>query len=278
MNYRDLYQQFSENLNSVYDAREASVIARYLIEDLTGQNFWSESDVSAVDLAKVEEATQRLLKFEPWQYIGGIADFYGMRFSVNPSVLIPRPETEELVYLALDVHHKMRLKNLLDVGTGSGIIAVTLAKKGNWDHVTALDISLAALDTAKQNAEAHQVNVQFMHTDFMNESQWSHLPSVQLVISNPPYIHPDEAASMDANVLSYEPAQALFVQHDVMEFYHSLARFVMKCQPPGCRLMVEIHEKYGRQVQDVFAYYGLTQIFLFQDLQGKDRFVVGVKG
>lgn len=277
MTYRDLYQQFSENLGVAYDDREASIIARYLLEDLTGQKFWSESAVLEDDLNKIENARLRLLQNEPWQYIGGVADFYGMRFSVNSSVLIPRPETEELVYMALEVHQKMGMQSVLDVGTGSGAIAVALAKKGNWQQVYALDLSEAALVVARENALHHQVDVQYLKADFLDESQWAGIPSVQLIVSNPPYIHPEEAALMDANVVLYEPAEALFVRQDVMEFYRALAKFVTICQPSGCRLMVEIHEKYGREVQDVFAEYGLAQICLFQDLQGKDRFVVAVR-
>jgi release factor glutamine methyltransferase len=277
MKYIDIYHDLSNMLGELYDPREGATIARYLIEDFFQAQFWSEDEVSTAHATQLYEIKKRLAKHEPWQYIGGIADFYGMKFSVNSSVLIPRPETEELVAIALDIMKEHSLERVLDIGTGSGIIPITIAKKQKNSRVVGLDISDEALAVSRANGLKHDVDVAWLSADFLDRSSWSDLPIADVVISNPPYIHPSERSTMDANVIDHEPSIALFVNDDLMEFYEALSSFVMEHQEIGCFLIVEIHEAQGDNVMNLFAAKGLTALELVQDMQGKDRIVVGRK-
>ncbi len=276
--YRDIYNDLSNILGELYDPREGATIARYLMEDVFGSTFWNEDLVTNEHQEQLLSIKSRLLAYEPWQYIGGVADFYGFKFKVNASVLIPRPETEELVAIALDTIKAAGLKSVLDIGTGSGIIPITIAKKSVLADVYGLDLSNAALEVSQQNNALLGTTVRWIEADFLNDSCWSNLPKVDLVVSNPPYIHSDEKASMDANVINFEPHMALFVNHDVMEFYDALSAFVMTYQDDGCHLIVEIHESHGQRVVDSFLSAGLQDIELIRDMQGKDRIVVAKKG
>ncbi len=274
---REAYDSLCQTLGQRYDDREASIIARYLVEDLYNLSFWSEETLSESQCQLLKEVKLRILKDEPWQYIGGFADFYGYKFKVNNSVLIPRPETEELVYLALDVIKKEQLKSVLDIGTGSGIIPVTIAKKINEISVYGLDVSVSALQVAEENALYHNTKVTYLHSDFLEKSHWEKLPKVDIVISNPPYITQNEKKEMFANVLNHEPHLALFVNNHALEFYEAIAAFVLQYQASGCKVMVEINEKFGKEVVRVFQNQGLVNILLIKDLQGKDRIVVAEK-
>lgn len=274
---REAYESLCQTLAQRYDDREASIIARYLVEDLYNLSFWSEETLSENQCKLLDEVKLRVLKDEPWQYIGGFADFYGYKFKVNASVLIPRPETEELVYLALDIIKKEQLKSVLDIGTGSGIIPVTIAKKINEISIYGLDVSEAALKVAAENCHHHQTRVTYLHYDFLDKTNWNRLPKVDIVISNPPYITHNEKTEMHANVLNHEPHLALFVTSHALEFYEAIAAFVVKHQPAGCKIIVEINEKFGQEVYSVFRNYGLVNIVVIKDLQGKDRIVVAGK-
>ncbi|MBK9735799.1 MAG: peptide chain release factor N(5)-glutamine methyltransferase [Saprospiraceae bacterium] len=273
MTVRDAYQILSEKLETIYGSREGSTIARYLIEDLFDQSFWSEDLLKPDQVMLLNDALPRLMNFEPWQYLGGMADFYGLKFKVNPSVLIPRPETEELVHLALKTMETKKKTSILDIGTGSGIIPITISKKNSDVKAFGLDLSVEALQVAISNSKLHGVKVDFMQLDFLNKDTWATLPSVEVIISNPPYISKDEKPYMDKNVLDYEPHIALFVTSDEMEFYNAIAEFTVKNQSKGTIVLVEIHENYGQKVMNVFKSFGLTNICILQDLQGKDRMV-----
>jgi release factor glutamine methyltransferase len=140
-----------------------------------------------------------------------------------------------------------------------------------------LDVSLDALQTAKENAQINETAVTWIHQDFLDSHLWASLPKVDLVLSNPPYITRAEQNQMHANVLQYEPHLALFVSQDAMEFYEAIAKMIMAHQRSGCKVIVEINENYGTQVCQVFEDNGLKNVRVFQDLQGKDRIVVGEK-
>ena len=257
---------------TVYDSREASIIARYIMEDVFNATFWSETEMSLDEINRLEEVTQRLLRHEPWQYIGGYADFYGLKFKVNPSVLIPRPETEELVFVALDYIKHNDVKSLIDIGTGSGIIPITIGVKAEQPlTLWGIDISTEALKTAQENADLHDVYVELAEYNFLDSSLWDDLPKVDIVISNPPYIGEVEQSEMPSNVLDYEPHIALFVRDDVMEFYEAIGEFVAKYQDEGGFVLVEINEKFGQKVVDVFTNHGLQHVTIIKDMQGKDR-------
>lgn len=271
------YTYLCTQLVGCYDDREGATISRYLLEDLFGHSFWSEEILTEQEEAKLAQAVTRLQNDEPWQYIGGIADFYGMKFKVNDSVLIPRPETEELVHIALDIVKKQDAKSVLDIGTGSGIIPITIMKKSGITTAYGLDISPRALEVASMNAALHQTNVQWLSGDILDENSWLSLPKVDVVISNPPYITEAEKQLMHPNVLNHEPHIALFVQNDPLEFYNALANFVISSQAIGCNLMVEINENYGPEVVILFESKGLNNVVLIKDLQGKNRMVMCCK-
>jgi len=272
MTFVDVYQELSEKLSAIYDSREASTIARYLIEDVYKEQFWSEQSLTDEQLNTFQTILVRSLKHEPWQYIGGYADFYGLKFSVTPAVLIPRPETEELVYIALDIIQKNNISSILDIGTGSGIIPITLALKTKRNtEIFASDISEDAITIAKKNADAHKVQVKFIHHDILDRSTFPLLPRTDFVISNPPYIGRDEESDMEKNVLDHEPHIALFVQDHIMEFYEALAELVVYKRESACFLLVEIHENYADDVVQTFENYGLSDIQIYFDMQGKTR-------
>lgn len=273
MTANQAYDFLCVKMEGHYNARESSIIARYLIEDLFSKSFHSDELLNHSEVEALENTALRLQKNEPWQYIGGVADFYGLKFNVNPSVLIPRPETEELAYLAIDIIKKYNISSVMDIGTGSGILPITIAKKSAIPEVYGLDVSVGALETAKSNAGLHDVQIQWLHNDILDRELWVQLPKVGLVVSNPPYISRDEKVEMQANVLDYEPELALFVQNSPLEFYDAIADFVILVQDSDCKLLVEINEKYGKEVSNLFMDKGLKNIILLQDLQGKDRIV-----
>ncbi len=276
MTFVEAYEFIQSSIRSIYDDREASFIARYLLEDLFQKPFWSEELLSEAQMTLLGKAIHRLLENEPWQYIGGKADFYGLSFYSDNRALIPRPETEELVYLALDIIKNYQVESILDACTGSGIIAIIIALKTDR-KVFAFDIDKGALELAQKNNDLHKTGVSFFCADLLDQSCWSGLPKVDLIVSNPPYISTDEFSSLPANVLDYEPHLALFSPGDPLSFYDALASLVNEFQPAGCRLLVEINEKYGREVCELFSRKGLRNVTLCQDLQGKDRFVIAEK-
>ncbi|MGB4961125.1 MAG: peptide chain release factor N(5)-glutamine methyltransferase [Saprospiraceae bacterium] len=277
MTGRDYYELLSSKLVAIYDEREASTIARYIIEDVTTHKFWSEEALNEQEKTILDHATEKLLRNEPWQYVGGYADFYGLKFNVCKHVLIPRPETEELVFLALDIIKKEKLTSALDIGTGSGIIPITLAKKSSIVDVFAIDISLDALEVAKSNAIKHDVDVKFSYADILDEKAWVKLPVVDMVISNPPYIIQAEKHKMHPNVLDYEPHIALFVADDPLLFYKAIVKFTMNHQKENCIILVEINEKYAEEVCEMMQNSGLRDVFAIKDMQDKDRMVIARK-
>jgi len=276
MTGRDAYHYLCQEMNGLYDEREASIIARYLIEDMSTSHFTSEKKLTNIEIKKIEDAAQRLKGNEPWQYIGGWADFYGLKFIVSPDVLIPRPETEELVHHALELSKIYNIKTVLDLCTGSGIIPITLAKKYSFNNVHGLEISKNALNIAKQNAQLHDVVVNWLEMDIKDSSAWSQIPKVDMIVSNPPYITTEEKDRMHRNVLDFEPHIALFVKNNALEFYEVILDILRITQDSGCILIVEINENYGEEVRNLFTSGGLKNVKLLQDLQGKDRMVIGL--
>ena len=265
--YYNRILEILENLD--YESREATNMARFLSEDL------AKAELRGEKFPDINDIFSRLSSGEPWQYISGKAHFYGMDFIVNPHVLIPRMETEELVYQALKKIPVDRTVSVLDIGTGSGIIAITIAKHRPKARVTALDISDEALSVAKQNAEMLFVpNVDWKHLDFLDEKTWITLPDVDWVLSNPPYIPPEEKNVMSASTLAFEPSLALFTEHHAMEFYEKIARFVT-CRNNSSGFLAEINEFRGKEVLEVFHLSGINNTQIIKDLQGKDRMVEG---
>jgi release factor glutamine methyltransferase len=276
MTYLDIYNDLSTFLGKLYDDREGATIARYLIEDLYDKSFWNEELASDSHVQILKDVKNRLRRYEPWQYIGGIADFYGMRFCVDKHVLIPRPETEELVAIALENIAENNYTTALDVGTGSGIIPITILKKSrSLSKVQALDISEKALNVARLNEKKHGLNkIEWFQLDFLDISNWPQLSIPDILISNPPYIDISEAKELHPNVLNHEPHLALFTKDNVLEHYIAIGRFASSAMKSGSCVTVEIHEAHGQDVVGVFKENGLHNIELIKDMQGKDRVVV----
>jgi len=225
----------------------------------------------------LEEALVQLEKGHPIQYITGYAPFYGREFQVNSSVLIPRNETEELVHLILAENQQKGLR-LLDIGTGSGCIPITLALEMDDPHITTVDVSEAALEVARLNADQYQTDaIQFMHCDVLHEE----LPvgDLDVIVSNPPYVRESEKAHMHTNVIDHEPHLALFVpEDDPLVFYRVIAAKGMSSLKAGGKLYFEINEALGTEVIALLTSLGYTDIVLRRDLNDRDRMVRAVRG
>jgi release factor glutamine methyltransferase len=215
---------------------------------------------------------------KPIQYILGTAEFYRMKLKVNPNVLIPRPETEELVeWILTSVADSSKNLNILDVGTGSGCIAIALKKYLPKSTVAAVDISAAALQTAKENAQNNEVEVNFITADILAHAETALLNGQQfdVVVSNPPYIKEDEKPEMHENVLANEPHDALFVSNDnPLLFYKAIADFAQTKLVKNGLLFFEINEYLAKETIEMLDGKGFTDIVLKNDMQGKDRMVM----
>lgn len=217
---------------------------------------------------------QRIQQHEPIQYILGEAPFLGRDFQVSPAVLIPRPETEELVYHIIQENPQPRLA-ILDIGTGSGCIAITLQKVLIAARVDALDISQPALAVAQANAQRWQAAIHLIQADILQDT----LPTQcwDIIVSNPPYVRLSEQKWMQQRVLAYEPRQALFVPDDApLVFYKRIIALAPAHLKPGGKIYLEIHEAFGKSIAQLLAKAGLEAIRLQQDLQGKDRWVAAI--
>lgn len=271
------YRQNVEKIASYYDEREANSLMRILFEDIFHiANTNSERLLNEEQLALIDVYTDRLLTGEPLQYIIGQADFYGLKFKVSPAVLIPRQETEELVYLVLENHSSDTSLHVLDIGTGSGCIPITLKKyRPNW-NVSAVDVSLKALAVAKENSLLNRVVVDFQQLDILSATPIA--DSWDIVISNPPYIPNTEAHMMKENVLKYEPSIALFVEDvDPLLFYREIAIFSQLALKKGGYLYFELNEYNANEVAKLINKLGFGSVELFQDISGKDRMIKAQK-
>lgn len=269
-----------EALNGLYPASEIKALIRLMMEEvchLLPHQFLicPDKEITEEQKRRIHEIVERLKQMEPIQYIVGTADFYSLRFEVNPSVLIPRPETEELVERIIRDNTDKEM-DILDIGTGSGCIAITLQKHLEKAHVTALDISAEALATARRNATRNEATVTFIQADILNPEQAeTNVPSsFDVIVSNPPYIKEEEKKEMERNVLDYEPHMALFVPNDdPLLFYRHIARFgKVKLKKEGC-LYFEINAACGNKMVGMLKEEGYKEIELIQDLSGKDRMV-----
>ncbi|MBR6077759.1 MAG: peptide chain release factor N(5)-glutamine methyltransferase, partial [Paludibacteraceae bacterium] len=219
---------------------------------------------------------ERLLSGEPVQYVLGEAEFCGHTFCVTPDVLIPRPETEQLVDWAKDVAAQYASPRILDIGTGSGCIAVSLAAECRGSRVTAWDVSDGALAVARGNALRNAVDVSFVKCDALVRD--SYVGDYDVVVSNPPYIADSERTQMERNVLDYEPHLALFVpDSDVLRFYEAIAEGSLGLLSGGGSLLFEINQAYGQAVVDMLVRKGYRDVELRQDYIGRDRMVRGVR-
>lgn len=271
-------RHFVDVLAERFPQREAEQLMRILLEDLFGidlkrQLMEPEMRIDELQHALLRKAVQRLLEGEPVQYVTGIAHFDELVFEVNPSVLVPRPETEELVWKIAAQLPTDRPMRLWDIGTGSGCIAIALSKRFPLAKVTAFEVSPLALETAKGNAERLQVTLDFVLDDVLHPQSEAWNEPVDVVVSNPPYIRESEKASMEQNVLDYEPGTALFVpDEDPLLFYRQILSLAKPQLKPGGSVWFEINEALGEDLLDLGHEKGF-QARLLEDYAGKPRFV-----
>ncbi|MCC8426752.1 peptide chain release factor N(5)-glutamine methyltransferase [Mucilaginibacter sp. UR6-11] len=275
---KDAFIIFKQDLAGIYDAQETEAITLTVLTDLLNS---SKATVKAfpekeLTLTQQEEANSILSQLKtgkPLQYALGYAGFYGLKFLVNPATLIPRPETEELVQWVLEsVDGRQWLGNILDIGTGSGCIAISLKKNLPNAQVFAVDISADALQTAKENAAMNKVEVNFVQDDILNSQLKTH--NLQLIISNPPYVTLDDKKRMHTNVTDFEPHSALFVpEDDPLIFYKAIADFAVKNLVKGGLLFFEINESLGKETVELLESKGFTNVELRRDMSDRDRMV-----
>ncbi|MFN0173847.1 MAG: peptide chain release factor N(5)-glutamine methyltransferase [Saprospiraceae bacterium] len=269
-----------EQLMPRYGEGEAKAIARIVFEDAFDHG-------RAFGEVRFAEILQRLLAGEPVQYVLGEADFFGLKFTVSPDVLIPRQETEELVAWVLE-HLKtfspVHAPRLLDIGLGSGCIGITLKKKMPGLELFGLEKSPSALAIATENAKrilnipiSQYPNFQFLHGDILNRSEWALFPQLDVVVSNPPYIPHSEKHLVPEHVMAHEPALALFVDDpDPLLFYRAIADFSLgKLRPDGV-LFFECNEFNAAEVADMLREKGFSKVELRKDLSGAERMVKGL--
>lgn len=271
-NYNELVKQWANEL-TLYSPEEANNLIHWLLEyhlglrKVDGLNEVKEDSLSE-DLF---EDLQRLKSGEPVQYIIGKAPFYGRDFFVDESVLIPRNETEELVHMIIKQNPSAGLK-VLDIGTGSGCIPISLALELNKPEIYTVDVSEEALEVAEENAEHLGAQVTFFHLDILKDTPA--LSELDIVVSNPPYVPEAEWDELHSNVRDFEPGLALFVpDHDPLLFYRVIAEKALKLLKPGGKLYYEIHNNFGPQTVKLLESLGYKNIDLVQDLNGKDRMV-----
>lgn len=228
-------------------------------------------NLSKGQIKDVKGLIERINNNEPIQYILGEADFFGRKFIVNPYVLIPRNETEELVNLILKDYREKKIK-VLDVGTGSGCIPITLIKELKLAKAFAIDFDPRVIKVAKQNAEKFNVDIDFMMVDVLDEKFPIH--GLDVIVSNPPYVRESEKLVMKSNVLDHEPGTALFVNDEnPLIFYDRIAEHALESLKEDGRLYLEINEQFGNKVRFMLEQKGFKNVGLFQDLNGKDRIV-----
>ncbi len=271
-------QYLKTELGALYPAGEVESMTRQIIEWITGWDFTRQlihrnETFTREQSEKVRSIVQRLLKHEPLQYILGETFFSGLKIRVTPAVLIPRPETEELVGLISDLNLPDGSR-LLDIGTGSGCIALALKNRYPETTVSACDISPDALAIARENNLINQLDVDFFQADILswNSRKW---PLFDVIVSNPPYVTVSEKKQMQRNVLDFEPPTALFVaDNNPLLYYRAIAAFASEYLKKGGFLFFEINEKFGPETANLLRVQGFAEVQLKTDLQGKNRMVV----
>ena len=273
-----LFSSIYNQLCSAYDKQEAKALARIVIEDVLDLSFTRvlaglDSKLTSEQNAEVDNVVTRLLHHEPIQYITGTQQFCGLPISVNPKVLIPRPETEQLVSIATSLFADSNDISVMDACTGSGCIALAIKhERPDW-HVEGCDISGEAVATARYNATINDIDVDFMLTDILSDNTFS--TKYDLLVSNPPYVMEAEKAAMSPNVLDHEPPLALFVSDsNPLVFYTALARWGRKALNDNGCLLVEINHLLASQTSDLFISHNYTEVNTINDCFDKPRFIL----
>ncbi|UOQ98657.1 peptide chain release factor N(5)-glutamine methyltransferase [Hymenobacter sp. 5317J-9] len=282
MTIRHFTTALAEALNAVYPSREAESIAALVAEHLLGATplqrlMRAQEPVPETALAALPALQTRLLAHEPVQYVLGVAHFADMELEVTPATLIPRPETEELVQLIAQEQHGRRGLSVLDVGTGSGCLALALARDLPDSAVLAVDISAEALAVARRNAARYGPAVAFQQVDILRSPPAGLAAgTLDVLVSNPPYVRESERPQMRENVLAWEPATALFVpDEDPLLFYRRLVQLGHELLRPGGAIYFEINEALGPETADLLTQRGFAGVRVQADMFGKVRMVRG---
>ena len=292
---RDVFIAYKKGLNNLYGANEAETITLIAVSELCGFSnakikAFPELELTSEQSEKLNDILNQLKTGKPIQYILGKTEFYGLPFNVNSSVLIPRPETEELVDWVISSvdsgqwavgggqsavgSGQWAAGSGLDIGTGSGCIAISLKKHLPNAKVFAVDISVEALKTAKENAKLNDVEIDFIEADILNLKSEIEHSKFEIIISNPPYVTLQDKTKMHTNVIDFEPHTALFVpENDPLVFYKAIADFAVNNLAPNGLLFFEINESYGEQIVELLHDKGFKNIALRKDMSGRDRMV-----
>lgn len=272
---KEIIQYIEHELESLYQKSEVKAFERLILEHVCGLSYTQQilmrdEVLNDNQKYKIRNIVERLKTFEPVQYILGETVFSDLRLLVNPAVLIPRPETEELVQWVAET--RVQGKPLfLDVGTGSGCIALAISKLFPEAKVQAVDVSEEALDVARNNAVLNNLNVDFFIADILN---WEHYDwkMYDAIVSNPPYVRESEKGRMEANVLKYEPADALFVSDsNPLIYYRRITELAVRFLNHNGWLFFEINESLGNEMKALVRHYGFSRVDVRKDLSGKDR-------
>lgn len=276
MTTQDLKQYFRAEVGALFDAREAEAVLTILLQEVL--NYSTVDAVLRNDFEQPQllcerfcSCVQRLKRHEPIQYVVGKARFHGHTFKVTPATLIPRPETERLVDIIVDENNRSDLR-VLDIGTGSGCIAIALARALKFAQVTAIDVSADALNVARENALTLKARIDFKQEDILTAKPEAE--AYDLIVSNPPYICESERATMEPHVTDFEPGNALFVpDNDPLLFYRAIAEYAAAALVPNGKLYLEINARFGAQVATLLRQYAFTQVRVLNDPYGRVRYV-----
>ncbi len=275
----NLFRETSEKLEDIYGKQEANALAFLLMEELfllSRTEVLADKKINTESKKDIlEDYISRLQKSEPIQYVFGHTDFFNLRFEVNPSVLIPRPETEELVQLIIEENKNKTSLSILDIGTGSGCIPIALKNILNQATVFAFDVSTEAIAVAKKNADLNKTEISFSEKNILLSD--TEIPRTDIIVSNPPYVTNSEKKEMKENVLAHEPHLALFVEdNDPLVFYKAITLKAKEYLLPKGRLYFEINEQFGKETAELLVKAGFEEVRIIKDLSGRDRIVKGI--
>ena len=279
---KELYKFVFQRLKKPLGEGEASAVTYIILDyffDLDRTAVLMNIDILPVeeeDIMKLEEVVALLKKGEPIQYILGETPFFGLSLFVNKDVLIPRQETEELVDLIVKESNQLHAPTIIDIGTGSGCIALGLKKMLTSASIFAMDVSMDALAVAQDNSNELALPIQLVHENILDPSDLDELPQFDIIVSNPPYVTIEEKSDMEKNVVEYEPPLALFVENeDPLKFYKATVDFSLQKLKPGGTLYFEINELFGEETANLLRMSLFSDVEIIKDLNGKDRFVKG---
>lgn len=279
---KDFYHQYLYSLKQIYTEGEAAAICNLVFEHFAkaDKKFIIRHPEYLVDESIANDLNKALIQLKthtPVQYVLGETIFYNLNFSVTPAVLIPRPETEELVTAALHFITENKKQTLLDVGTGSGCIPVSIKKNYPGINVTALEFSISALHIARENGMKHEVQIDWQLADFLAERNWINFPCYDVITSNPPYIPLKEKHLLDKNVTDHEPSMALFVpDDDPLLFYKKIAALGKNHLNENGKIFMEVHENFAADVYDYFTAQGY-EAAIIKDIFEKERIVTATR-